>query len=100
MRGWVLSPAAFDDLDEILAFVESDSGSAASADRLLGDFRAAFELVASQPEAGLLRDDLTGTAVRWWLVHRYLVLYAPDTRPVRIVRVIHGARALGAILDA
>lgn len=99
MSGWTLSPLAFDDLDAILAYVQKESG-ARPAERLLEDFRAAFDMLAHSPRAGLLRESLTKPSVRWWIVHRYLVLYDSETSPLRIIRVIHGAREIEVLLGA
>lgn len=97
MSGWALSPAAFDDLDAILDYVDHESGAPA-ADRLLADFQAAFLRLAENPRIGTPREDLAGAAVRCWGVHSYLVLYKSEAAPIRILRVVHGARELGRLL--
>ncbi len=94
---WSLSPEAFNDLDAILAYVEEESVSPRVADKLLEDFEKAFSDLAAMPGMGWLRQDLTGPAFRWWRIHRYLILYDPVAKPLRIIRVIHGARDLPAI---
>lgn len=97
MSGWRLSPSAFDDLDAILAYVQRESGSR-PAEKLLDDFRAAFDMLAHSPRAGMQREALTGPSVRWWIVHRYLVLYDAEQSPLRIIRVIHGSREIERLL--
>lgn len=39
-----------------------------------------------------LRPDLTPEDVRFWSVFKYLVIYRPGTKPLEIVRVLHGNR--------
>ena len=96
---WSLSPEAFKDLDAILAYVEEKSASPRVANKLLEDFEKAFCDLAGMPRMGRIRKQLTGPSLRWWRVHRYLIVYDPETKPLRIVRVIHGARDLPAIFD-
>jgi toxin ParE1/3/4 len=65
----------------------------------LQEIRAAFRLLASRPEAGHLRQDLTPLPVKFWPVFSYLIVYDPAARPLGIVRVLHGRRDVEAILD-
>jgi antitoxin ParD1/3/4/toxin ParE1/3/4 len=37
--------------------------------------------------------------VKFWPVYSYLIVYSPDTRPLEIVRVLHGARDIAPILE-
>ncbi len=50
------------------------------------------------PGAGHTRTDLSRAAVRFWPVWSFMVIYDPETSPVEILRVLHGARNLGALL--
>lgn len=95
MTQWVLSPLARQDLQEILDYVAADSGSLGTADKVAGDFEAALETVAASPDIGWRRKHLTGSGIRWWRVHSYLVVYDPASKPLRVIRVLHGARDLG-----
>ncbi len=90
---WKLAPKAFDDLDGILGYVEENT-SLQAANRLLNEFESAFQDLAILPGMGRIREDLTGSTLRWWQLHRYLIVYDPSTKPLRIIRVIHGARDL------
>ena len=94
---WVLSPKAVNDLTDILDYIEAESGSARVSDKVQDDFEKAFHDLADMPGIGRVRDELTGPALRWWRVHSYMVIYDPDSKPLRIIRVIHGARHLPAI---
>jgi antitoxin ParD1/3/4/toxin ParE1/3/4 len=41
---------------------------------------------------GHLREDLADEALRFWRVYSYMIIYRPDSQPLEIVRVLHGAR--------
>ena len=92
MTGFVLSDVARSDLFEVWAFVATDNPAA--ADKLEQDIMQACALLAQQPAIGHRRHDLCMDAsvrfhtVRTW----YLIVYEIDTDPLRIVRILHGAR--------
>jgi len=54
--------------------------------------------LGSQPEVGHVREDLTSRPVKVWPIYSYLIVYDPETKPVEIVRVLHGMRDLEGIL--
>ena len=56
-------------------------------------------MLASHPDAGHLRSDLTPLPVKFWPVFSYLIVYDPSARPPAIVRVLHGRQDVAAILD-
>ena len=59
----------------------------------------ALRLLASHPEAGHFRRDLTPLPVKFWSVFSDLIVYDPAARPLAIVRVFDGRRDVRAILD-
>ena len=67
------------------------------ADKVLADIYAAMDKVAATPGLGHLRDDITTLPVKFYRVHRYLIVYKPS-KPVGIIRIIHSSRDVGAIL--
>jgi toxin ParE1/3/4 len=95
---YILSPEAKEDLREIREYLVSQGGRRL-ARYVLQEIRAAFRLLASRPEAGHLRQDLTPLPVKFWPVFSYLIVYDPAARPLAIVRVLHGRRDVEAILD-
>ena len=97
--GYQLTDTAQADLAEILLYV-ADRDGAERALRLHDRFVRAFELLASQRGSGVTRPDLTGEHVRWWFVFKWAVIYDPESTPIRILRVIHGARDLDRLLQA
>jgi len=54
-----------------------------------------FSKIGAQPNLlGHIRDDLADESLRVFVVFSYLIIYDPETKPVQIIRVIHGARDL------
>jgi antitoxin ParD1/3/4/toxin ParE1/3/4 len=94
---YLLSPEASEDLREIRDYLVIRGGSRL-ARYVLHEFTAAFRLLASHPDAGHFRKDLTPLPVKFWPVFSYLVVYDPEARPVAIVRVLHGRQDVEAIL--
>ena len=95
-RPYELTAEAQTHVDEIGAFIAQDSVDAA-----LGVYDAleeAFELLAENPGIGHTRQDLTSRPVKFWSVFSFLVVDDPDSRPVTIVAVLHGARDVERML--
>ena len=91
MKGYELSPEARDDLQEIWIYVAGDN--LAAADKLEADIYKACEVLAGNPRLGHKRADLTDEPVLFWPVRgQYLVIYQRETQPLKIVRILHGAR--------
>jgi len=91
-RSFVLTPSASRDIDGILEYVLEHSGPT----RALQVHRKLYEglsKIGAQPKLlGHVRDDLADESLRVFAVFSYLVIYRPDTKPVQVLRVIHGAR--------
>lgn len=98
MPNYVLSPETKEDVREIRDYLVSQGGRRL-ARYVLQEITASFRLLASHPEAGHLRQDLTPLPVKFWPVFSYLIVYDPAARPLAIVRVLHGSRNVGAILN-
>jgi toxin ParE1/3/4 len=64
----------------------------------LDKIKDAFVFLSRTPGTGHLREDLTDDAVKFWPVISYLIVYDPATRPIEILRIIHGSREVSAIL--
>ncbi len=89
---FLLSDEARSDLFEVWAFVAADNPRA--ADKLERDIMRACGQLARQPHIGHRRLDLCAdVGVRFHIVRVwYLIVYELDTQPLRIVRILHGAR--------
>jgi plasmid stabilization system protein ParE len=91
MNGYELSPEAQNDLQEIWIHIAQDNPAA--ADKLEEDIYEACELLAKNPHLGHKRPDLTNELVLFWPVRgQYLVISRAETEPLKIVRLLHGAR--------
>jgi toxin ParE1/3/4 len=97
MSRFVLTPAASADLLEIVDFLREESPDAAR--RVLRKLRDSMGKLARTPGMGHLREDLADEPLKFWPVYSYLIIYRPDTRPLQIVRVLHGARDVRALLS-
>jgi len=54
--------------------------------------------LAERPGIGHTREDLTDRRVKFSRVYSYLVVYDPESRPLTIVAVLHGARDVERLL--
>ena len=97
MKGYVLSPAATADIEQILAFLDEHAPHA--VDAVLARVRAAMRRIAARPGIGHLREDLADKPLRFVTVWNYLIV-SRIARPVEIVRVVHGARDVARMLRA
>ena len=91
-----LTPAAEDQIGDIVEFIAQDSEDAAV--RVRNALYAAFELLASTPGIGHWRQDLTEQPYKFWHVFSYHVMYDPESTPLKIIAVIHGARDVARLL--
>jgi len=86
-------------LYDIWSFIAENNPEA--ADRVEEAVFRACDLLADSPFLGRVRRDLTSLPVRFWVLRPYakfLIVYDPETKPLQIVRVLHGARHLPSIL--
>jgi plasmid stabilization system protein ParE len=99
MTGYGFHPDARDDLDEIWDYIATDNPDA--ADRVITEILDAIRAVVSFPQSGHRRPDLTARPLRFLIVREYLIVYAPDEKPLSVIAVIHGhrnPRVMAAIL--
>ena len=90
MSGFVLHPAAVADLEEVWEFIAADNLGA--ADRVLDEIRLAMQSLASFPQMGHTRADLTTRPLRFYSVRDYLIAYAALEEPPVVVAILHGRR--------
>jgi toxin ParE1/3/4 len=90
MTSYIFHPEAVQDLDEIWDFISRDSVDA--ADQVIDDIRHAIESLVRFPYQGHRRTDLTSRGLRFLVVSNYLVVYAPEDRPLVVVGILHGRR--------
>ena len=90
MNGFALHPEAYNDIDEIRAYIAEDSPDA--ADRVVNEIFDRFRQLAQFPNQGFHRPDLTSRPLRFIVLREYLIAYAPAEKPLWIVSVLHGRR--------
>ena len=98
-----VSPAADRDLDDQAAFLAADA-SLETALRFYDAAASTFEKIASMPGIGerweSAQPRLVGLRVsRVDGFENHLIFYKPTDDGIEIVRVLHGARDIGSILD-
>ncbi len=89
-------PLAETDILEIWDYIAADS--LAAADRWIDHLDEQFRVLATQPMMGRARDELA-PRVRSFPFGRYVVFYVPLDDGIDVVRVLHGARDIDAVLD-
>lgn len=96
MRRPRLTPAARADIEEIREHIGRDSPEAGR--KVVLRLRQQILFLARNPRVGHLREDLTDPPLRFWPVYSFLVVYRERERRVEVIRVLHGARDVQAIL--
>ena len=96
-RRYVLSPEAALDLVHIWRYVNKEAGRE-TADRVESVVRDKIVLIAATPAIGHWRKDLTDEPVKFFPVYSYLIVYLPESRPLQVVAIFHGNRAVERLL--
>jgi plasmid stabilization system protein ParE len=94
----LVTRSAFKDLAQIWGYIAADSIE--TADRILGEIRAAIRKLAHNPGMGHRRTDVANPRYRFWSVYSYLIAYRVQGRTLYVARVIHGARDVGSVLSS
>jgi len=96
-RKLVITRRAQSDLDEIWEYIAQDSFDAAN--RVEDEIHREIRNLVPFPGKGHLREDVNDKTLRFWKVYSYLITYRYDDASLTVVRVIHGARNIGHMLD-
>jgi plasmid stabilization system protein ParE len=91
MTGFVLHPDAYTDLDEIWEYIAAENHEAAN--RVLEEIYQGIRALVPFPHQGHHRSDLTSCPLRFRPVRDFLIVYAPDEKPLLVVAVLHGRRS-------
>ena len=94
MSALEFSPKAVDDLRNILEHIAKDKPRTATS--FVAKLKAKCQFLAGPPAAGTLREDLLRD-VRAFSVGNYVIYYRLVGEALRIERVLHGARDIGAM---
>jgi len=90
MSEFVLHPEAVKDLEEIWDYIAADNLDA--ADRVREEIYDTIRSLLPFPYLGHSRPDLTARPLRFQTVRDYVIVYAPDEKPLAIIAVLHGRR--------
>lgn len=55
-------------------------------------------MLAQNPGAGHVRDDITDEPVKFWPVFAYLIVYDPAMQPLGVARVLHASQDVESLL--
>jgi plasmid stabilization system protein ParE len=88
--GFELHPGAAQDINDIWEYIAEDNPFAAQ--RVREDILDSIRQLALFPLLGHRRPDLTSRSLRFQVVRKYLIAYAPDKKPLLVVAVVHGSR--------
>jgi len=78
------------DLRSIVARIAREYGSR-RAENYRSEIVRSIANIAEYPEMGHFRPDVTTKPVRFWAAYSHLIVYWPDSKPLRIARILHGA---------
>jgi toxin ParE1/3/4 len=84
-----LTPAAEADIEAIADYISERSAPASM--KLVKDFIRRWELLATQPHSGAIREDIL-PGIRHLVMGQYIALYRVENATVIILRVLHGRR--------
>jgi plasmid stabilization system protein ParE len=93
---FIFTEEAETQLLEILDYLADESESAAV--RVRDAVYDAVGKLAERPGLGHSRQDLTDRPLKFWSIFSYLVVYDPESRPLTIIAVLHGARDVEKLL--
>ena len=97
MTGYLIAPAARQDLFDVISYVAARDPDAAV--RLRDALFAAFDRLSERPALGHVRRDLTQQPVRFWTVaRRYAVVYRGEAGPIEIARVFSAGQDIASLL--
>ncbi len=91
MSAFALHPEAFEDIEEIRAYIASDSAD--SADRVVDEIFDAIRRLTRFPEQGFRRPNFTSLPIRFFPVREYLIAYASREETLWVIAVVHGRRS-------
>ena len=90
MSEFIVHPEAVKDLEEIWGYIAA--GNLDAADRVLDEIYDTIKSLVPFPFVGHARPDLTTRPLRFQAVRDYVIVYAPDEKPLAVIAVLHGRR--------
>ncbi len=96
MNRFVLTPRAGRDLDDIWSYSAYDNVQA--PDAVIDAPEEAMMKLLKNPGIGHRRGELADKRNRFIPVPAYRIVYRPETKPLQIIRVLHGVRGVQSLL--
>jgi plasmid stabilization system protein ParE len=96
MTPFVLTPSARQDINDIYDYIANDNPEAAG--RVLDTLENTLFKLAKNPGIGHWREELADQRHKFFLVYSYLIVYRHETKPLQVIRILHAARDVQAIL--
>ncbi len=96
-RRFVLTPEARSDLKSILLDIAEENPELAS--RLRRELYEGLQMLGQSPAIGHYHDELLGRAYRFWNFYSYVVAYTWQSKPIQVIRILHGARDLVGVFQ-
>ncbi len=93
---YTLSSYALRDLFDICDYIRQDNPDA--ADRVEAELLEKCESLARMPGQGHRRTEYTQRPILFFPIYSYLIAYRPQTDPLQILAIIHGARDVQKLL--
>jgi plasmid stabilization system protein ParE len=92
MSGYTLHSEAFNDIDEIRSHIAEDDPGA--ADRVVTAIFDRICALVRLPHPGYRRPNLTSRPLRFALAYEFVIAYAPEKTPLRVLAVFTDAAVL------
>ena len=96
-RLFCLAPEAKNDFREILSDIAEDSPE--TAERIRVEFVSELTKLGQHPGMGHYHEELLSRKYRFWKFHNYVIVYAWESKPIRMASFVHGARDLSMFLS-
>ena len=93
----IFSPLAVNDIEEIGDYIFNKSPRAAR--KVTSELRARCRSLSENPRRGVNRPEIE-TGLRSIPLGNFVIFYVIDKETVRIQRILHGARDLGALMNS
>lgn len=87
----VWTPAAEQDIENILLYLGREQRSPTAAARVIRDITDKANVYAAEPLLANSRPEF-GPDIRAFHVHRYVIIYRPSPQGIEVLRVVHGSR--------
>ena len=91
----VITPLAEQDIESIGDYIARDNPRRALS--FIRELRSQCQRISKTPQGYRLRDDL-GVGIRSCAYGNYVIFFVIETDALRIVRILHGARDIPAVL--